>query len=67
MDKPDTKQIDADTRFYVDLDLKTQTIIGWGYGQRHELAQKLPNPNRCRLFLTKGQYKKLEKAHASST
>lgn len=55
------KKIDQDTRFYIDLDLGTKTIIGWDYGSRYELEQKLPDPNHRRIFITKGQYNKLEK------
>lgn len=55
------KPIDSDTRFYLDLDIKTKTILGWDYGQRQELVQNLPNPNHRRVFITKGQYNKLEK------
>jgi hypothetical protein len=55
-----TKKIDTDTRFYIDIDIKTKNIIGWNYGQREELAQKLPNPHHRRIFITKGQYHKVE-------
>lgn len=54
-----TKPIDADTRFYIDLDVKNMTIIGWDYGNRQQLEQNLPNLNRRRIFITKGQYNKL--------
>lgn len=66
MNTPAPKSIDTDTRFYIDLDLKNQKIIGWGYGQRQELAQKLPDPSLCRIFITKGQYNKLRGDHAVS-
>jgi hypothetical protein len=55
------KAIDSDTRFYIDIDLKTKKVIGWDYGQRQELKQELPDPNHCRIFVTKGQYNKLDK------
>jgi len=55
------KIIDSNTRFFIDIDLKTKIVIGWDYGQRQELEQKLPNPNHRRIFITKGQYNKLEK------
>jgi len=55
------KKIDANTRFYIDLDIKTKKIIGWDYDQRQVLEQKLPNPNHQRIFITKGQYNKLGK------
>lgn len=55
------KKIDANTRFYIDLDVKEKKIIGWDYGQRQDLEQMLPDPNHRRIFITKGQYNKLEK------
>jgi len=54
-----SKQEDKDTRYFVDLDLDTQTILCWDFGQRHELAQRLRNPYHHRLFISKGQYNKL--------
>ncbi|MFA5080355.1 MAG: hypothetical protein WC472_01890 [Candidatus Paceibacterota bacterium] len=56
-----TKTIDLNTRFYIDIDLKTKKVIGWDYGQRQEIIQELPDPNHCRIFITKGQYNKLDK------
>lgn len=55
------KKIDSDTRFYIDLDVFNMKIIGWDYGQRYELEQKLSNSDHRRIFITKGQYNKLEK------
>jgi len=55
------KKIDSNTRFYIDIDIKTKKIIGWAYGQRQKLEQELPNSNQRRIFITKGQYNKLEK------
>lgn len=54
------KLINPNTRFYIDLDLKAKKIIGWDFGQGEKLAQKLPDPNHRRIFITKGQYNKLE-------
>lgn len=56
-----TRVINENTRFYIDLDLKTRTIIHWDYGQKDVLLQELPNPDQRRIFITKGQYHKLEK------
>lgn len=56
-----TKIIDSNTRFYIDIDIDSKKIIGWNYGQRQELEQELPDPNHRRIFITKGQYNKLEK------
>ena len=56
-----TKKIDSNTRFYIDLDIEIKKIIGWDYGQRQDLSQKLSNPKHRRIFITKGQYSKLGK------
>jgi len=55
-----TKIIDADTRFFIDIDLSTRRVINWDHGQRQDLEQELPNPNHRRIFISKGQYNKLE-------
>jgi hypothetical protein len=55
------KKIDSDTRFYIDLDLKSRSIIDWGYSQRKELAQELISSNHKRIFISKGQYNRLNK------
>ena len=54
------KPIDSDTRFYIDLDVETMSIIGWDYGERQQLEQNLPDPNHRRIFITEGQYNKLK-------
>ena len=56
-----TKIIDSNTRFFIDIDIEIKKVIGWDYGQKQELTQKLPNPNHCRIFITRGQYNKLKK------
>lgn len=56
-----TKKIDSNTRFYVDIDVKTKKVLGWDYGRRQELEQELPDPDHRRIFITKGQYNKLAK------
>ncbi len=55
------KKIDKNTRFYIDLDVKSKKIIGWDYDQRQGLEQLLPDPNHRRIFITQGQYNKLVK------
>jgi len=55
------KIIDSNTRFYIDIDMETKTIIGWDYGQKQEIERELPNPNQRRIFITQGQYNKLLK------
>lgn len=55
------KKEDQETRYFIDLDLKGQRIIGWDYDQRSKLvAQKPIDPSHHRVFITKGQYNKLE-------
>lgn len=55
------KKEDRETRYYIDLDLKTREILTWDYDNRYDLAgQELANPFHHRIFLTKGQYNKLE-------
>jgi len=54
-----TKKIDSNTRFYIDIDIKTKKVIGWDYGSRYELEQELADPDLKRIFITKGQYNKL--------
>jgi len=56
-----TKIIDVNTRFYIDIDIKDMKIISWDYGQRQELARELADPDHRRIFITKGQYRKLGK------
>jgi|GEM_PF-569260 len=51
---------DSETRYFLDLNLATQTIIRLASAQRQGLAQVLPDPTHHRLFVTKGQYHKLE-------
>lgn len=55
------KKIDTNTRFYIDINIKTKKIIGWDYGSRYELGQELTDPDHRRIFITRGQYNKLEK------
>ncbi|MDD5040031.1 MAG: hypothetical protein PHY34_02680 [Patescibacteria group bacterium] len=55
------KKIDTNTRFYIDIDIETKKIMGWGCGSRYELEQELANPDHRRIFITKGQYNKLKK------
>jgi hypothetical protein len=55
------KNEDKDTRYFVDLDLRTRTVIGWDYDQRTRIVMQNPaKPYHHRLFITKGQYNKLE-------
>ncbi len=54
------KKEDRNTRYYIDLDLKTRKILNWDYDQREKLSQELTEPFHQRVFITKGQYNKLE-------
>ncbi|MFA4995576.1 MAG: hypothetical protein WC536_00285 [Patescibacteria group bacterium] len=57
------KPEDQDTRYYIDLDLKTRSIIAWDYGQRADLIEeKFADASLVRIFITKGQFNKLTKA-----
>ncbi len=52
------------TRYYVDLDLRTQTILNWNYDQKDKIKIENPaKPFQYRLFITKGQYNKLQKKY----
>ena len=56
---------DRNTRYFIDLDLRAQRILQWGFDQRSKLAgQELVEPFHHRIFITKGQYNKLEKKHS---
>jgi hypothetical protein len=56
------KKEDKDTRYFIDLDLKERKILNWDYDQRDKLAaQGLGKPYHHRIFITKGQYNKLDK------
>lgn len=55
---------DRNTRYFIDLDLVAQRILGWVYDQRNKLAGQVSiEPFHHRVFITKGQYNKLEKKH----
>jgi hypothetical protein len=55
---------DRETRYFIDLDLKTGKILGWNYDRRDRLAQVLSKPFHHRIFITQGQYNKLEKKYS---
>lgn len=54
------KTQNEDTRYFIDLDLKTKKIVKIDYDNRFNLEQDLEFPLH-RIFITKGQYNKLEK------
>ncbi|MBN1462121.1 MAG: hypothetical protein JXQ69_03890 [Paludibacteraceae bacterium] len=52
-----------DTRYYIDIDMASHKIVTWNYDQRQTLIQEqLPSTNYVRIYITKGQYAKLEKS-----
>jgi len=53
------KTEDKNTRYFIDLDLRTRKILNWDYDQRDNLVQELTEPYQ-RVFIAKGQYNKLE-------
>lgn len=61
------KKEDENTRYFIDLDLKTQKILNWDYDQRDKLVQELTEPFHQRIFISKGQYHKLEKKYLEQT
>ena len=59
------KKEDKNTRYFIDLDLKTRKILNWDYDQRDKLVgQELIKPFHHRIFITKGQYNKLKKKYS---
>ena len=53
---------DKETRYFVDIDLATLKVVGWSYDQRNRIVMQDPeNPTHHRIFITKGQFNKLEK------
>ena len=54
------KTEDKNTRYYLDLDLKKRAVLDWDYDQRDRLSQELADPSHHRVFLTKGQFSKLQ-------
>ena len=53
------KKEDKDTRYYIDLDIEARKIIGWDYGQRYELIEEELPEGQVRIYITRGQFKKL--------
>ncbi len=55
------KHEDKNTRYFIDFDLKERKILTWDYDQKDKLSQELPDSSHHRIFITKGQYNKLNK------
>jgi len=57
-----SEEEDKNTRYFIDLDLRTREVLVWDYGNRHQLALQDPEePFHHRIFLSKGQFNKLVK------
>lgn len=53
------KPQDKETRYYIDLDLKTMKVVRWNYDQRENLVKYKPEKDSYkRIYITKGQYNK---------
>jgi hypothetical protein len=48
------------TYYFIDVDLKSRQLIGWGTEKKDKVEVQLTTGFH-RVFLTKGQYNKLEK------
>jgi hypothetical protein len=56
-----TKRTDKNPTYcFIDVDVKTRRIIGWGTETKDKVEVRLTSGYH-RVFLTKGQYNKLEK------
>lgn len=53
------KEDDKNTRYYIGIDTKTKKVIGWNFGDRFDLAKEPEANGIVRIYITKGQYKKL--------
>ncbi len=62
-----TNQQDANTKYYyfIDIDLYSRQIISWGSEPKDTVEVHLTN-GCYRVFLSKGQYNKLEKKLAEA-
>lgn len=55
-----------ETRYFLEIDSSSLTIIRHGYGQKKDLdGGKQNKPELHRLFITKGQYNKFVKRYSS--
>lgn len=57
---------DANTRYYIDLDLRSGKILACDYDQKSKLVkQEMGKPSHHRVYITKGQFNKLAVKQAS--
>ncbi|MBE7411878.1 MAG: hypothetical protein L6Q54_14395 [Leptospiraceae bacterium] len=55
------KKQDKDIRYFIELDIKSKKILKWGFGNRFQLkSNEIKTPFFVRLYITKGQFNKLE-------
>jgi len=60
-----TKPQDKETRYFIDIDLKTMKVVKWDYDQRVNLVKCKPEKDYFhRIYLSKGQYNKFVKEFA---
>jgi len=53
---------DSETRYFIDLDVKTRKVLDWGFDQRDKLVKHEPaKSSHLRIYVTRGQFNKLEK------
>ena len=52
-------EFEKEVRYYVDLDLFSNVICGWGCDVREKLVNVKLKSNQHRIYITKGQYNKL--------
>ncbi len=56
------KREDRETRYFIDLDIQTRKILEWGFDPRSKLVKQEPTgQSHVRVFITRGQYNKLDK------
>jgi hypothetical protein len=55
------KTEDKNTRYYIDINTKTNKVIVWDFGDRFKLIEEPEEEGVVRIFITKGQYNKLPK------
>ena len=53
------KKQDKDTRYFIEVDIKSRRVIRCGYDQKQNLNKgRQDNPKIHRVFVTPGQYNK---------
>jgi len=52
-------EFEKELRYYIDLDLASNAICGWGLDLREKLVNVKLTSHQHRIYITKGQYNKL--------